>query len=254
VPWENIGHATRIVQHLLSGVAPQHESLTPPFLFTALLVGVGCIFEIVLRRARIVPPSVTVWKARRLVRRLIYSALAVLTGLIWLLNVRPLWEWYARTDVSASPALTTIIVIAVTAWAGSLVSFTITRRVTPRRAFGLRLLTSSIALGVVAMVLEGALLHSVLMMMSAFSASLGLVQLKIRDYASKYTMTIQLSHDKSPPATKPYSLGESTAVAPDTRIALEDSVLAFVHGGVFWLIIALCSQLRLCCQTPSPLI
>jgi hypothetical protein len=124
------------------------------WLFVVLLwIGTAGFLEFHLWRGRL--RALKTSEFRRTTRAIIYGPLGLLTVVIAIVTVRPVWDWYSSTNVMDLFSLGILATGAITAWAGSLVAFTISQRVTPRRAFGLRLLSFGLLISVLPMGLTG---------------------------------------------------------------------------------------------------
>jgi|GEM_PF-4408712 hypothetical protein len=171
--------------------------------------------------------------ARRTLRVLFYGLPGVATLLVAVVSIRPVWHWYSVATETDLFGLGIIATGAVTVWAGSLVAFTISKRVTPRRAFGLRLVLFALLIAVLPIALSGALLRSAFLTITLGSAVLGRFQVSLLS-AFKETKFFVARGNVT---TKPEEPTKMPPWASGTE-AFADWMVSFVHGGPYWLAMA----------------
>jgi hypothetical protein len=167
-------------------------------------------------------------------RMLLYGVPSLLTLVIAVISIRPVWHWYSTTEITDFFGLGVIVTGAITAWAGSLVAFTISKRVTPRRAFGLRLLSFALLIAVLPMGLSGTALRSVFLTIALTAGIFGRFQASLID-AMKETKFFYASGDT---ATNMKVTQRETLVSTKSTDAFSDWLVSFVHGGPYWMAIA----------------
>ena len=173
---------------------------------------------------------------RRQIRVLSYVPPGLLTLLVALVSVPPVWHWYSSATLSSLFGLGIVTTGALTVWVGSLVAFTISQRVTPRRAFGLRLLLFALLISLSSIALSGAALRSTFLAVALASALLGRFQAYLL-LAMKETKFFIAKGDV---AIQPKT--EEMSPSPTGADAFADWLISFTHGGRYWIAIALGSS------------
>src|ERR1700733_9912587 len=200
-----------------------------------ILIFFAALIEYRMRR---IPHSAKIQNPQNRLRLLYYGPLVAFACAVGLLQIPAVWTWYSAETTFDYFRLGVIVTIAITAWAGSLVAFTIAQRVTPRRTYGLRLLTFCLVLALFPMALNGAALRSLLLILATCSAIFAFIQLRLETYSVKYTATVTIT----PLNSKPEEQDDGSdlkevyeAIVADRTQALEDSLLTFIFGGRYWI-------------------
>ena len=203
-------------------------------LFVALLwICIVGFLEFHLWRGKLAPLKTSAF--RRTTRLIIYGPLGLLTLVIALVSIRPVWDWYSTTNVMDLFSLGILATGAITAWAGSLVAFTISQRVTPRRTFGLRLLSFALLISLLPMGLNGAALRSAFLMIAITSAIIGSFQASL----IKATKETKFVYGATDAIASRVNLKQGTpSISTHSVEAFSDWVVSVVHGGRYWIAVA----------------